>query len=173
MYTAILTAAVVPVNWHSTLSNLRVSAGSLELLKYRIRKLKLINENNQNELKSVSFEQVSTNTACDVLHRLRSASDTCWRRLAMERAYFLLTTAQTTSGATAKCHSTTTASVLFPTSSSLSTTTIHVPKMGGFTYVAFTTGSLCLPTQAKIGSKAKQMVCNTVLKHWGVIPSQF
>lgn len=39
-------AAVVPVNWHSTSSNLRVIARSLELIKYRIRKLTLINENN-------------------------------------------------------------------------------------------------------------------------------
>lgn len=112
----------------------------------------------------------------DPLHRLRSASDTCWRRPDMDHAYFLLTTAQTTSWTTANYHSTTTASVLLPTNSSWSIAIVHVPKMGGFTYMVFTTllpgtslsrelsggiWSLCLPIQAKVWSKLKQMVYNT------------
>lgn len=121
---------------------------------------------------------------------------TCWGRpltpagegwVRTDRARFLPTTAQTTRWATANCHSTTTASVLFPTSSSWSITIVHVPKIREVSHTWYLLlsgmslsldlsggiGSLCLLFKQKVCSKPKWMEYNTVLKHWGVIPSQF
>lgn len=158
------------------LLSVRGSAGSLELIQHRIRNWHFL------------MRTTWTSGNCHVFYSLHKAWPTGlrslpglthagagWGRAGLFPKEHCTNTARAATDQAQPQH------LSRPSSSSWSITTAQVPKMGVFTHMVVTTPGMSLTLELgggirllrlPIWAKPKWTVWNTVLKHWGVIPSQ-